>query len=85
MIDRQFGKELRLLCPSLERVRITHLGARGYYYHFPDIRICHQEFETAICMEIDWEDQEGPDEPDEMDNNDTGDRDLPADVLALVR
>jgi len=56
-IDRQFGKALRQLCPSLRRRRKTMeiSGKQEWYYIIPDFAECVYHFEKAVEMEMDWD------------------------------
>jgi len=60
-IDRQFGKELRDLCPELERRNIKSMshGAEDYvrkwHYQFQPLEICRNFFEQRCGFELDWD------------------------------
>jgi len=56
----QFGKEIRKLCPGVERKRKTanspHETSRPWVLYFPDIKRCRQMFEETVKLKIKWED-----------------------------
>lgn len=60
-IDRQFGKELKKLCPKIVRryLQTTDHGAENYinkwFYEFPKLEICRNQFENEVKMELDWD------------------------------
>jgi len=60
-IDKQFGKEIRKLCPGIERRRLQIVSddAENYiykwHYEFPELEICRNSFENAVNIELDWD------------------------------
>ena len=60
-IDKQFGKELRQICPGIMRklLKTSDDGAENYlnkwHYEFPKLEICRNLFEKAINVELDWD------------------------------
>jgi len=53
---RQFGKELRRLCPTMKRGRpALSDGTRQYEYAFPSLDECREQFEEQVGMAINWE------------------------------
>jgi phage/plasmid-associated DNA primase len=53
--DFQFGKELRLLCPGIERKRMTTGNARPRIYVLPDLKTCRRDFEKLLNMDLPWD------------------------------
>ena len=51
----QFGKELRELCPGIERRKIDSGCERGWRYVFPDLGACRNAFEDFVGQKIPWE------------------------------
>ena len=70
MINRQFGKEIRRLCPGLRKVRTGSSHSRTYFYEFPDLETCREQFETSLNMRIDWDDLTDTDDYDTEENPD---------------
>ena len=54
IINRQFGKEIRNLCPRTKRNRITMSEKRTWVLTFPNLDTCRQDFEKLIKGQIDW-------------------------------
>jgi phage/plasmid-associated DNA primase len=53
---RQFGKELRRLCPAMKRGRpALSDGSRQYEYAFPKIDECRLQFEQHVEISINWD------------------------------
>jgi hypothetical protein len=61
----QMGKELRKLCPNIQRVkkRHNHLD-REFFYIFPPLEECRKVFEERVKIKVDW-DTPASDEDDE--------------------
>ncbi len=55
LIDRQFGKELRRLCPPVKRVRKTIGQERPWVYSMEKLDICRTLFEKAVGVKVDWD------------------------------
>ena len=55
LIDRQFGKELRWLCPAIRRVRKTIGQERPWVYNMEKLGICRTLFEKAVGITVDWD------------------------------
>ncbi len=58
MIDKQFGKEIRQLCPSVNRVyRTVEMGGkREWFLDLPGLDQCRNDFSEAIGgMNINWD------------------------------
>jgi len=53
--DSEFGKQLKALCPSLDKIRIRANGRR-YQYTFPSLSKCRTAFDIAIGFNISWPD-----------------------------
>lgn len=55
--ESQFGKEIKELCPALERKRIKKDNGQEKAYHlfFPSLEECRKLFEARVKIEIDWE------------------------------
>ena len=58
LIDTQFGKELRRLCPDLKRVRRTMDGREHWVLLTPPLDICRAHFEKVVKMKINWGSEE---------------------------
>lgn len=58
LIDRQFGKELRRLCPNIKRVRRTIDGQERWVLLTPPLDICRTHFENMVHMKINWGSEE---------------------------
>jgi len=60
-IDKQFGKELKQLCPGITRklIKTSDSGAENYvnkwHYCFAGLENCRDSFEKAINTELDWD------------------------------
>uniref|UniRef100_A0A6M3KI06 NrS-1 polymerase-like helicase domain-containing protein n=2 Tax=viral metagenome TaxID=1070528 RepID=A0A6M3KI06_9ZZZZ len=60
-IDRQFGKELKKLCPQIARKYLarTDIGAENYiykwFYQFPPLEICRDLFKNEVKTGLDWD------------------------------
>jgi phage/plasmid-associated DNA primase len=82
LIPQQFGKEIHKLCPGIEKVRRSAAFGRNYYYAFPDLEECRDQFEAAVNMIIDWGDFEVDEMTDE--NGEDGGEQVPSvfEVLA---
>lgn len=58
---RQFGAQLRELCPGVERRKSTTYsytgggGVRPWVYRFPDLQKCRAAFEEYLCMPCPWD------------------------------
>jgi hypothetical protein len=52
---RQFGKDLKHVCPTMKKVRpVLSDGTRQHEYMFPGLDECRIRFEQRINMEVDW-------------------------------
>jgi len=70
----QLGKELRKVCPGLERRYRGSRYQRGYMYILPDLETCRREFQDAIGIRIpEWDEQ-----PESEEENDVRDVDYDA-------
>ena len=49
-----FGKELKVLNPDFERVRITNGKHRYWAYRIPDLESCQRYFDLKTGSEYDW-------------------------------
>jgi hypothetical protein len=49
-----FGKELKILSPDFERVRITNGKHRYWAYRIPDLESCRRHFDLRTGSEYDW-------------------------------
>ena len=63
LIDRQFGKELKKLCPKITprylKIDIDSSGVkREWFYQLPPLDVCRDAFEKKIGMEICWDSDE---------------------------
>ena len=60
-IDKQFGKEIKKLCPDVNRklIQIMSNSAENYvkkwHYEFPNLEICRDLFEKTLKIELDWD------------------------------
>jgi len=54
LIDRQFGKELRRLCPDIKRVKRAIEGRDRWVLLTPPLDICRAHFEKVVHMKINW-------------------------------
>ena len=58
IIDRQFGKEIRALCPGIpgvKRHQLTISEKKTWVLVFPSLEICRQRFEGMVKGKINWE------------------------------
>jgi phage/plasmid-associated DNA primase len=55
--ESQFGKEIKELCPAVDRKKIKKDNGQGRAYHlfFPSLEECRKLFEARVDIEIDWE------------------------------
>ncbi|MFO7666273.1 MAG: DUF5906 domain-containing protein [Desulfobacterales bacterium] len=53
-IDKQFGKQLRELCPAIKRKK--KLGV--WHYFLPTLSECRAHFESLVKIKIDWDTEE---------------------------
>jgi phage/plasmid-associated DNA primase len=58
LIDRQFGKELRRLCPDIKRVKRAMDGRDRWVLRTPPLDTCRAHFEKAVHMKINWGSEE---------------------------
>ena len=49
-----FGKELKILNPDFERVRITKGKHRYWAYRIPELESCRQNFNLRTGSKFDW-------------------------------
>ena len=60
-ISKQFGKEVKDLCPDLERRNIKCMShdtgncMRKWHYQFPPLEVCRNFFEQKTGYELDWD------------------------------
>jgi len=54
LIDRQFSRELRRLCPDIKRGRRTIGGRDRWVLYFPALDTCREQFEQAVRHKINW-------------------------------
>ena len=60
-ISKQFGKEVKDLCPELERRNIKCMShdaenyMRKWHYQFPPLEVCRNFFEQKTGYELDWD------------------------------
>jgi hypothetical protein len=52
--DTQFGKNLKCLCPGMERKKQS-TGSRTWEYHFPPLNQCRKDFEKKVGQAIEWD------------------------------
>jgi hypothetical protein len=57
LIDRQFTKEMKKLCPLVVRTRKIIQAKRLWVLQFPSIWECRDHFETVFELEEDWDDK----------------------------
>ncbi len=55
LIDRQFGKELRALCPDMKRNHLTINAKQTWVLTLPDLEVCRQQFEKIVKVKVNWE------------------------------
>jgi hypothetical protein len=55
LIDRQFGKELRRLCPDLKRGHRTIDSREKWILYVPELKTCREQFENLVGVQINWE------------------------------
>jgi hypothetical protein len=53
--QHQFMKELKRMCPGLERRRLRKKGERFQVVIFPTLDECRKQFEGFLGQSIDWE------------------------------
>jgi hypothetical protein len=65
LIDRQFGRELRRLCPTIKRGR-KRIG-KGLYWisYMPSLDLCRTYFEKAVGVGIDWKSEQDDEDTNE--------------------
>ena len=81
MNDSQLGKELRQLCPSIQRRRRGPREHREWRLYLPDIQTARAEFERTVNSPINW----GENDEDEDDSgDDEGGREAPQHLRALI-
>jgi phage/plasmid-associated DNA primase len=83
MDARQFGKELRKLCPSIRRRYSTLYGQREWRLYLPDLATARAEFEQVINAPIDWGDTD-EDETEDGRPNERGSGGASEELLALM-
>ena len=49
-----FGRNLKILCPSIKRRRLTVNENKNYFYLFPFLEECRNVFEQCFGMSVDW-------------------------------
>jgi hypothetical protein len=62
LIDRQFGQQLRRLCPSIKRGRPRIGDERPWVYYLPSLATCRTFFEKAVGVKVDWASEKDEDE-----------------------
>ena len=55
LIDRQFGREIRRLCPDMKRQHLTVDAKRTWVLTVPDLETCREQFEKMVNVKINWE------------------------------
>jgi hypothetical protein len=50
----QFGRDLREMCPSIERVRKRTEADLKWFYHIPERRVCRDEFANWLGSTVEW-------------------------------
>ncbi len=55
LINKQFSRELRRLCPDIKRGRRTIEGRDRWVLYFPVLETCREQFEEAVRIKINWE------------------------------
>ena len=66
----QVGKELRKLCPGIQRVKKQKFHQdRAFFYTFPPLEDCRKAFEERVKIEVDWDTPASADDaiPNETD------------------
>ena len=55
---QQFGKKIKRLCGSIDKVKTNQGGYRVNVYRFPSLEECRHQFEMFVRMEnqVKWED-----------------------------
>jgi phage/plasmid-associated DNA primase len=55
MIDKQFGKQIRLMCPSIKRGRPRIGYENPWVYYLPHLSVCRLAFDQAVGIEGEWD------------------------------
>jgi len=50
-IQRQFGKQLKDVCPGIKRKKFN----REWHYYLPELAVCRENFESKIKNKFDWD------------------------------
>lgn len=56
--QRDFGFEMREVCPSMTRPRPRINGRPVYHYRVPDLKTCRKELEKRLGGHVEWEGEE---------------------------
>lgn len=54
LIDRQFGKELRRLCPDVKRGHRTIDSREKWVLYVPELETCREQFENIVKIKVNW-------------------------------
>jgi hypothetical protein len=55
LINSQFSKELRRLCPDMKRKHLTINAKQTWVLTVPDLETCRQQFEKIVKVKVNWE------------------------------
>ncbi len=55
LIDREFGKELRRLCPAVKRGHRTIDSREKWILYVPKLETCREQFEKIVKVKVNWE------------------------------
>jgi phage/plasmid-associated DNA primase len=54
LINRQFGKELRRLCPDVKRGHRTIDSREKWILYVPELETCREKFENIVKVKVNW-------------------------------
>jgi len=60
LIPKQFGKEIRRLCPGVRRAQRVISSKDQWVLYFPELDIARQDFETLVGVKVGWESDPDP-------------------------
>jgi hypothetical protein len=55
LIDRQFGREIRKLCPEAKRGRKVIDSRDKWVLYIPDLANCRESFENIVKVKVNWD------------------------------
>jgi hypothetical protein len=54
LIDRQFGKEIKKICPEVKRGRKIIGGREKWVLYIPELATCREHFENKVKVKVNW-------------------------------